>query len=136
MTTVNSTTYEAQASGKMALDQGIGFAPLKVVSGEYTAASTASGTIINLCQLPKGAVVHDVIVDTAALGASTTLKVGDSYDDDLYAAAASTSSAAQIKAGVAGKGYRIGTNAGDDLLIATIGGAAATGKIHFTVLYA
>ena len=51
MTTVNSTTYEAQASGKMALDQGIGFAPLKVVSGEYTAASTASVCLI-LSDLP------------------------------------------------------------------------------------
>lgn len=136
MTTVNSTTYEAQAGGKMTLDAGIVFATLKVVSGDYTASSTASGTVINLCQLPKGVVIHDVIVDTAALGASTTVKVGDGHDDDLYAAATSTSSAAQIKAGVAGKGYRIGTNAGDDTLIATIGGAAATGKIHFTVIYA
>ena len=136
MTTKNSTTYAAQADAKMALSQGVLNAPLKVVSGDFTAASDASGTVINLCELPKGAVIHDVVVDTAALGASTTVKVGDGADDDRFVAATSTSSAATLRAGVAGKGYRIGSNAGDNLLTATIGGAAATGKIAFTVLFA
>ena len=136
MTAVNTDTYDAQVKGKMALSQGVAFAPVKVVSGSYTAASTASGTVINLCELPKGAVIHDVVVDTAALGASTTVKVGDGADDDRFVAASSTSSAATLRGGVAAKGYRIGTNANDNLLTATIGGAAATGKIAFTVLFA
>lgn len=136
MTAVNTDTYEAQAGGKMALSQGVAFAPLKVVSGSYTAAAAASGTVINLCKLPKGAVIHDVILDVAALGASSTVKVGDGADDDRYIAATSSANATTLRTGVAGKGYRIGTNAGDDALIATTGGAAITGKVAFTVIYA
>ncbi|MBO6305466.1 MAG: hypothetical protein J6M62_10385 [Selenomonadaceae bacterium] len=136
MATVNSTTYAAQAAGKMAVSAGIMNTSLKVISGDYTAASAASGTIINLCKLPENAVIHDVVLDTGALGASSTIKVGDSNDDDRYIAAASTASATTLRAGVTGKGYRVGTNAGDNLLIATTGGAAITGKVHFTVVYA
>lgn len=136
MTAVNTDTFEAQANAKMALDQGVAFAPLKVVSGSYTASAAASGTVINLCKLPKGAVIHDVKLDVAALGASSTIKVGDGNDDDRYIAATSTASATTLSAGVGGKGYRIGTNASDDALIATTGGAAITGKVHFTVIYA
>jgi hypothetical protein len=136
MTTVNSTTYAAQAGEKIALSQGIMNTSLKVISGDYTAAAAASGTIINLCKLPENAVIHDVVLDTAALGTSVTLKAGDSNDDDRYIAATAAATASTLRAGVTGKGYRVGTNAGDDLLIATVGGAAATGKIHFTVIYA
>lgn len=136
MPTVNSDTYEAQAAEKIAVDQGVLNADLRVVSGSFTASSTASGTVINLCLLAKGSVIHDVVVDTAALGANTTLKVGDGNDDDRYIAASATSSAASLRTGVTGKGYVIGTNQGDNVLTATIGGAAATGKIHFTVLCA
>lgn len=135
MATVKSTTYTAQEDGKMALSQGVAFAPVKVISGEYEASAAASGTIINLCKVPAGAVIHDVIVDTDALGTSSTLKVGDGADDDRYAAATSTATAAQIKAGV-NKGYRVGTASGDDLIIATVGGAAITGTVHFTVYFA
>jgi hypothetical protein len=136
MTTVNSTTYAAQAGEKIAVSQGVMNTSLKVISGDYTAASLASGSIINLCKLPENAVIHDVIVDTAALGASSTVKVGDGNDDDRYIAAASTASATTLRAGVTSKGYRVGANSGDNLLIATTGGASITGKIHFTVLYA
>lgn len=136
MTTVNSTTYAAQSAGKIAVSAGIMNTSLKVISGDYTASSTASGTIINLCELPENAVIHDVILDVAALGASSTVKVGDGNDDDRYIAAASTASATTLRAGVGGKGYRVGTNSGDNLLKATTGGASTTGKIHFTVLYA
>lgn len=135
MATVKSTTYTAQEDGKMSLSQGVAFAPVKVISGDYEASAAASGTIIDLCKVPEGAVIHDVILDTDALGASSTLKVGDGADDDRYAAATSTASAAQIKAGV-NKGYRVGKAAGDDVIIATVGGAAITGTIHFTVYFA
>lgn len=134
--TKNSTTYAAQASGKMSLSAGILNAPVTVISGDYVATGDVSGTVINLCELPEFAVIHDVIVDTAALGASTTLAIGDNADDDRYIAASSTAAATTLRAGVGGKGYRIGTAEGDNLLTATVGGAAATGKIHFTVLYA
>lgn len=136
MATVNSTTYAAQIADKISVSAGVMNTSLKVISGDYTAASAASGTIINLCELPENAVIHDVILDVAALGASSTIKVGDSNDDDRYIAAASTASATTLRTGVGGKGYRIGANDGDNLLIATTGGAAITGKVHFTVIYA
>lgn len=136
MTTVNSTTYAAQEGAKMALSSGIINTSVKVTSGDYVAIAAASGNVINLCKLPKSAVIHDVIIDTEALGASVTLAVGDSADEDRYIAASAAATAGQLKAGISGKGYRIGTNDGDEILTAKIGGAAATGKIHFTVLYA
>lgn len=136
MTTVNSTTYAAQEGAKMALSSGIINTSVKVTSGDYVAAAAASGDVINLCKLPKSAVIHDVIIDTEALGASVTLAVGDSADEGRYIAASTAATAGQLKAGISGKGYRIGTNDGDEILTAKIGGAAATGKIHFTVLYA
>jgi len=136
MTTVNSDTYTAQESEKIALDTGIFNAELRVVSATYTASSTASGTVINLLRLPKGTVIHALAVDVAALGASTTLKVGDGDDDDRYIAATSTASATTLRTGIGGRGYVIGTNTGDDLLTATVGGAAATGKIRFTAFVA
>lgn len=136
MTTVNSTTYAAQEGAKMALSSGIINTSVKVTSGDYEAEAAASGTVINLCKLPKGVVVHDVVIDTEALGTGVTLAVGDGADNDRYIAASAAASAGQLKTGIDGKGYRVGTNEGDDVLIATVGGAAATGKIHFTVLYA
>ncbi len=136
MTTVNSTTYAAQEGAKMALSSGIINTSVKVTSGDYEAEAAASGTVINLCKLPKGVVVHDVVIDTEALGTSVTLAVGDGADNDRYIAATAAATAGQIKMGIGGKGYRVGTNEGDDVLTATVGGAAATGKIHFTVLYA
>ena len=135
MATVKSTTYTAQEDGKMSLSQGVAFSSLKVISGEYEAAAAASGTVIDLCKLPKGAVIHDVILDTDALGTDVTLKAGDGADDDRYIGATAAATAVQLKAGV-NKGYRIGQATGDDLITATVGGAAATGTIHFTVYFA
>ena len=78
-----------------------------------------------------------------ALGGSSTLKVGDSGDDDRYLAAVGTWNAAgQVQSmlggstaantAVAGLGYKV--SSATDLKITT-GGAAITGTIYFWVHY-
>ena len=78
-----------------------------------------------------------------ALGGSSTLKVGDSGDDDRYLAAVGTWNAAgQVQSmlggstaantAVAGLGYR--TTASTDIVITT-GGATISGTIYCWVYY-
>ena len=138
MATVNSTTYAAQAAGKMALNAGIANSAIKVISTTYEASSLAANDIINLFELPKGAVVMDLIVAFDDLGTGTTLDVGDSNDVDRYIDGADTATAAgAARMSLAdGFGYRIGTNTGDNVIQAKNLGGAATGTIKAVCFYA
>jgi len=97
---------------------------VQVIYDTYETASLANGDTLNVGVLPKGAtfIGGDVVVD--ALGASTTLALGDSGDADRYMAAVSTSSAG-VKAAraIAGIGYQA---TADTILYATLAGANAT----------
>ena len=116
---------------------------LRVFHDTYEAASLASGSDITIARIPVNATIHDVILKCDALGGSSTLKVGDSGDDDRYLAAVGTWNAAgqaqSMLAGstaantaVAGLGYKV-TEATD--LIITTGGATISGTIYFWVYY-
>jgi len=116
---------------------------LRVFHDTYEAASLASGSDITIARIPVNATIHDVIVKADALGGSSTLKVGDSGDDDRYLAAVGTWNAAgqcqSMLAGstaantaVAGLGYR--TTASTDIVITT-GGATISGTIYCWVYY-
>ena len=116
---------------------------LRVFHDTYEAASLASGSDITIGRIPTDATIHDVIVKADALGGSSTLKVGDSGDDDRYLAAVGTWNAAgqcqSMLAGstaantaVAGLGYR--TTAATDIVITT-GGATISGTIYCWVYY-
>lgn len=138
MSEVNSTTYAAQAAGKLSLSSGIISASVHSATTEYEASALAANDVINLFALPIGAVILDLIVDFDDLGTGTTLDVGDSNDIDRYIDGADTATAAGIArlGAIAGRGYRIGTNTGDNVIQAKNLGAAATGTIKATVLYA
>lgn len=138
MSTVNSTQYQAQYGGSMALDPGVINSGLKVMSAEYEASALAANDVINVIKMPIGAVIHDLIVDFDDLGTGTTLDVGDSADADRYIDGADTATAAGTArlSAIAGRGYRIGTATGDNIIQAKNLGAAATGTIKFTVVYA
>lgn len=138
MATVNSTTYAAQASGKMSLDAGIASAAIKVISTTYEASALSANDVINLFVLPKGAVVMDLIVAFDDLGTGTSLDVGDSNDVDRYIDGADTAtSAGAARMTLAdGFGYRIGTNTGDNVIQAKNLGGAATGTIKAVCFYA
>jgi len=122
---------------------GGNLSPMMVWHDTYEASSLGSGSDITIARIPAGATIHDVIIKADALGGSSTLKVGDSGDDDRYLAAVGTWNAAgqaqSMLAGstaantaVAGLGYKV--SSATDLIITT-GGASITGTIYFWVYY-
>lgn len=137
MATFNSTTYDAQVSGKLELDQGVVKSTLHVATTTFEADATAANSVINLFKLPDNVVIQDVKLYFDALGAGVTVDVGDALDADRYidganVAAAGTNNALTIN----GQGYRIGTADGDDVITLTVLGAAATGTIKAVCIYA
>lgn len=123
---------------------------VRIAHGTYTAASLASGDVIEMFVLPDNARIITGFLSNAALGASTTLSVGYgahstaagaavSASAAAYLAATSTSSAAKtaIAATLAlGSGVEIDANNGGQPVTVTLGGASATGAIELTIIYA
>lgn len=106
---------------------------LRVYTDTYEASSLASGSDITIARLPKNSAVVDVTVYHDALGASSTLKVGDASKDDRYVTAGSTASAGTLRMNtVDGCGYE-NTVATD--IIVTTGGATISGTIKIVVKY-
>ena len=116
---------------------------LRVSYDTYEASSLASGSDITIGRVPANATIIDVILKCDALGGSSTLKVGDSGDDDRYLAVVGTWNAAgqtqsmlggstAANTAMTGLGYR--TTAETDIVITT-GGAAISGNIHCWVMY-
>lgn len=138
MATVNSTTYEAQEAGKVALSQGVANASLHVITTTYEASGAAADTVINLFKLAKGAVVQNIVLAFDALGAGTSIDIGDEGDVDKYVDGATTTSAGSV-VGVLpdGLGYAIGTDAehDDTVVTAKILGGSATGTIKVALYY-
>jgi len=131
----NITAMDATPSTKVKSAQVHG--RMRVAFDTYEASSLASGSDITVARLPKGATVYEVVIFHDALGASSTLKVGDASDDDRYiTASASTSATGKIlmsEDGVIG-GFGYENTAETDVLITT-GGAAISGTIKSAVYY-
>ena len=116
---------------------------IRVSYDNYEASSLASGSDITIGRIPANATIMDVVLKCDALGGSSTLKVGDSGDDDRYLAAVGTWNAAgqtqsmlggstAANTAMTGLGYR--TTAEADIVITT-GGATISGSIHCWVMY-
>lgn len=108
---------------------------------KYTAAAAAIGDIIYFGKIPKGAYVHSFKMVNAALGASTTLKVGYTTaeiggtltaDDDYFLTATATSSAATTNAIASAVPIKFTEEV---YLIGTLAGGAATGDVYLVVQY-
>ena len=138
---VNITALDFSPSEMV--DSNNSSSPIMVWHDTYEASSLASGSDITIARIPAGATIHDVILKCDALGGSSTLKVGDSDDDDRYLAAVGTWNAAgQVQSmlggstaantAVAGLGYKL--SSATDLIITT-GGATISGTIYFWVHY-
>lgn len=137
MATVKSDTFTAQEAGKLTMGSGIIDTSVLSMSCSYEATALAANDVIDLFRLPKGAVIKDIVVDFDALGASTSIDVGDGADADRFIDGAATTAAGTARLGVIdGRNYRVGTNDGDDVITATMLGAAGTGTIRATVFYA
>lgn len=101
----------------------------------FTLAAAAVGDFVKVAFIPAGSVVHDVRFINAALGASTTVKWGykedgGTTDDAYFVAATSTASAASNRTAASPKRFLK-----DTWVIATVGGAAASGLIEAVPQY-
>jgi len=123
---------------------------VRIAHGTYEASSLASGDVIEMFVLPDNARLISGFLANDALGSSTTLSVGyGAYNNSAgtavaasaaaYLAATSTSSAARtaIAATLAlGSGTEVDANANGLPVTVTMGGAAGTGTIELTIMYA
>ena len=108
---------------------------LRVQYDTYEASSLAAASDISVARLPKGAKVYDIVVHFDALGSGTSLKVGDSSDDDRYIAATVTTSAGQMSMSQEGAigGFAYEQTAETDIILTNAG--TATGTIKCAVFY-
>ena len=119
--------------------------PMMVWHDTYEASSLASGSDITIARIPAGATIHDVVIKADALGGSSTLKVGDSGDDDRYLGVVGTwnvagqtqsmlggSSTGAATTAVTGVGYKVSSQT--DIVITT-GGATISGTIYAWVYW-
>lgn len=130
MATINAPSLQdTQYSGEC---------PLANAHGYMTLAAAAVGDKVRLNKLYQGTKIYDVKLVNAALGASTTVSLGFEYVDGQAGGSATALLPATSTAAAAGT--RSGAVAPitleyDAYIIATIGGAAATGKIDSVVTF-
>ena len=100
----------------------------------YELAALPSADVIVVGYLPVGAKVVDVVFANDALGASTTIVIGDSVDPNRYVTSQDTSTAgvARLNA-ITGMDYTI--LAATREIWATLGGGTGTGTISVNISY-
>jgi len=110
---------------------------VRVLTDTITLAGAAIDTIVQIGQdLKAGAIILGIDLQWAALGAATTLDVGDGDDDNRFISAEATNAAGrQNQILLAGLHYKIGTNDDDETLIVTLEGGVGTGQLNITVYY-
>ena len=107
---------------------------VRAMHDEFTFASAATGTVVNVGILKKGEVFLACFVASAALGANSTIQLGDSGDDDRYFTAVSTASAVEaVKGAQTGVGYKA---TADTVMVLKTAGAEASGKVELVILKA
>ena len=105
---------------------------VRAMHDEFTFASAATGTVVNVGILKKGEVFLGALLVSAALGTGVTVQLGDSGDDDRYIASTLCTSAVEaFKCAQAGMGVK-----GDRTLVLKTGGAEATGKVQIVIFKA
>jgi len=134
---VNVTLFDAGGQGDNAIDQGLINTRLEVWTDSYEASALAAASTIDIAKMPEDAKVMGVDVYHDALGASTTIDVGDSDDTDRYTLSpADTSSAGKFSSDAAdGHAYKVGQATGDDTIQLLTAGAAITGTIKTEVRF-
>ena len=123
---------------------------VRVAHGVYEASSLASGDVIEMFILPDGARLLQGSLAHDALGSSTTLSVGYAAHTNAAGTAVSASAAAYKAAAAStaaqkvgilatlalGSGTELDANEDGVPVTVTMGGAAGTGSIEVTILYA
>ena len=115
-----------------------GDCPLANAHGYITLAAAASGDKVRLNKVYAGTKVYDVKMVFADLGTGTTVSIGYEYVNGESGGSATTflpATDVATAAGVANSGVAPVTLAYDAYIIATIGGAAATGQLDVVTTY-
>lgn len=129
MATINAPTLlDTQYSGDC---------PAAYAHGSVTLAAAAIADKVRLVKLYAGTKIYEANMINAALGASTTVSAGFEYVNGEAGGSAtalipatSTASAARVESSV-----KPVVLAYDAYIIATVGGAAATGALDVTIAY-
>jgi hypothetical protein len=132
----NVTKIRAGGLSNM-LGAGLDNAVEHVFVDSYTGVAVASGSTIQISpELPDGAIITDIIVESEAQGNSQTLAIGDANTSDLYCAATSVNAAACLRL-TKNLGYVVGTADDDNKILLTVGGNAlsASADIHVAIKY-
>jgi len=110
---------------------------VRATHDSYTFASAAIGTLVNVGVLMPGEVFLTGWVIGADLGSATTLKLGDSGDDDRYLAATVFTTEGQCTqcAKAEGVGYKNTTTSPIPIILKT-GVEEATGAVEVIILKA
>jgi len=110
---------------------------VRVLTDQITLAAAQIADVIQIGRgLQAGAIILGIDLQWAALGAASTLDVGDLADGNRYVAAEATAAAGrQNEILLAGLHYKVGTAANDGQIALTVGGGAATGQVNITVYY-
>jgi len=133
---VNMTKYDAGGSGDNYIAGGEHNTGVLCQMDSYEAAALASGSTIDIAELPEGAKIVGILLAFDALGTGVTLAVGDADDTDRYISAASAASLGNLNTlRVDGLKRAIGTSTNDSRIQVLTGGASATGTIKSIVLY-
>ena len=134
MATVNSVEYAkaiaSLPSNKMGPEYGGG---IRAILATYEASALAASSTINICTVPAGSYILPCSsVSYDALGTGSTIKIGDSGDDDRYLAAADTSSAGTSYLNkIDGVGYK---STAETLIYGTTT-SGITGTLEFNILF-
>lgn len=104
---------------------------VEVRSAQFELDSESTGSLVGPA-VKKGERVLEVILGNDALGASTTLTVGDGASANRFITSTDTSTAKVTRLNViGGQNYEY---TADDTIDVTLGGATGTGTIELTVL--
>jgi len=115
-----------------------GDCPLANAHGYITLAAAASGDKIRLNKVYAGTKVYDVKMVFGDLGTGTTMAVGFEYANGEAGGSATAflpATDVATAAGVANSGVAPVTLAYDAYIIATVGGAAATGQLDVVTTF-
>lgn len=114
-----------------------GDCPAAFAHGIFTFANTPIADDVRLVRLYAGTKIHDLRMTHAALGASTTISLGFRYVNGEAGGGAAALLAAHNTASAGGARMVLAPVEllFDAFIIATVGGAAATGRIDVVVNY-
>lgn len=105
---------------------------VECVTVEYEAAALPDGDIVEMVQVPKGAVIVELVVDYDAMGANTAITVGDGAAANRFITTTATTSAGIVRL-LAGRGYKY--TADDTIDIVNSSTGDATGTYRLTVWF-